>query len=95
MGTDWSQAKCIGNPEIWTDDLTSWKERARAKSICRSCPVQVACLEIAIKTYPSAGIWGGFTYKEIANLRRNGFNTGQKIIEREPATIIGRPRKNG
>lgn len=39
-----------------------------AKEVCATCPVQVACLEYAIRTRPTGGIWAGVTAEEIAEL---------------------------
>ncbi|MFB9830944.1 WhiB family transcriptional regulator [Actinoallomurus acaciae] len=39
-----------------------------AKDICATCPVQVACLEYAIRTRPVGGVWAGLTAEEIAQL---------------------------
>ena len=46
-----------------------------AKSICRSCPVQDACLDFALATNQEAGIWGGTDEEErrrIQKARRAG-----------------------
>ena len=39
-----------------------------AKDICATCPVQLACLEYAIRTLPESGVWSGLTADEIAEL---------------------------
>lgn len=36
----------------------------RAKAICATCPVQVSCLEYALKIREPHGIWGGLTEHE-------------------------------
>ncbi|MER5889372.1 WhiB family transcriptional regulator [Streptomyces sp. NPDC001941] len=36
----------------------SW-ESGRAKALCRACPVQGACLALAVRSGESHGIWGG------------------------------------
>jgi WhiB family redox-sensing transcriptional regulator len=41
-----------------------------AKAVCESCPVVDECLSFAIETRQPDGIWGGFTPKERARLRR-------------------------
>jgi WhiB family redox-sensing transcriptional regulator len=43
---------------------------ARAKAICKPCPVRHRCLEWAVQTRQEAGIWGGLTEKERLPLRR-------------------------
>lgn len=42
-----------------------------AKSICRACPVQAACLEWALKSGQDHGIWGGLDEHERAATRRH------------------------
>lgn len=36
----------------------------RAKAICSACPVRVACLDFALMTRESHGIWGGLNELE-------------------------------
>lgn len=42
----------------------------RAKTICRSCPAQSACLEFALRTNQDHGVWGAHTEEERRALRR-------------------------
>ena len=39
-----------------------------AKDVCATCPVQLACLEYAIRTRPNTGVWAGLTAEEITDL---------------------------
>lgn len=60
----WRQrAACRGvDPDIFypvTDE-----EAEDAKAICRSCPVEQACLEWALANRESDGVWGGATERE-------------------------------
>jgi WhiB family redox-sensing transcriptional regulator len=41
-----------------------------AKTVCRQCPVQAACLEYAMVTNQDTGIWGGTSEEERKKLRR-------------------------
>lgn len=41
-----------------------------AKAVCRSCPVQDACLGFAFETNQEAGVWGGKDEDERRRLRR-------------------------
>ena len=43
---------------------------AAAKSICAACPVVEECLQYAIATNQSEGVWGGMTGAERRRLRR-------------------------
>lgn len=40
----------------------------RAKNVCRACPVQGSCLQVAMHS-PVEGIWGGTTESERRELR--------------------------
>ncbi len=41
-----------------------------AKAVCRSCPVQLACLQFSLETNQEAGIWGGKDEDERRKLRQ-------------------------
>jgi WhiB family redox-sensing transcriptional regulator len=43
----------LGRAEAWA-----------AKRICSGCPVRTPCLEWAIRTGESTGVWGGMTEEE-------------------------------
>lgn len=58
-----------------------------AKSICRACPVQAACLEWALKSGQDHGIWGGLDEHERAATRRH---PEAPVVER-PAAAAPRP----
>jgi WhiB family redox-sensing transcriptional regulator len=42
-----------------------------AKAVCRTCPVQGACLRFAYETNQEAGVWGGEDEDERRRLRRS------------------------
>lgn len=48
-----------------------------AKAVCRSCPVQDACLQFALESNQEAGIWGGKDEDERRKLRR-GWRAGRR-----------------
>src|SRR5262245_5096452 len=54
-------------PEMKDERLT--RER-RAKAICAVCPVQVECLEYAIRTREPHGVWGGLSEMERRSMLR-------------------------
>ena len=73
------KAACRG-PESRVFFPPTWPERReerearemRAKAICCSCAVRVACLEYALQIREPHGIWGGLTENERrATLDRN------------------------
>ncbi len=51
-------------------ELERQAREAKAKAVCRTCPVQDPCLEFAMETNQKYGIWGGLTDKERASLKR-------------------------
>jgi len=44
---------------------------AIAKRICRSCPVQNECLQLALDNREKHGIWGGTVYEERKEILRD------------------------
>ncbi len=42
----------------------------QAKTVCRSCPVREQCLEWALETGQSIGVWGGTSETERRALKR-------------------------
>lgn len=73
IGDDWrTQAACRDeDPELFFPIGTSGPavlQEEQAKAICRRCPVQATCLELALDTNQETGVWGGTTERE----RRRG-----------------------
>jgi len=54
-----------------------------AKRICRSCPVQDACLHFALETNQGVGVWGGMDEDERRRLR-----THRRSGRRAPMTPV-------
>lgn len=44
---------------------------ARAKEVCACCPVRAQCLEYALETAQSFGVWGGASEDERRVMRRS------------------------
>lgn len=42
-----------------------------AKSVCRQCEAQTACLEFALATNQESGVWGGTSEEERRKLRKS------------------------
>lgn len=63
---EWAaKAACSGYPEaIFFPKPNQLKKIAKAKSICRKCPVRLECRDWAIEMKTSEGIFGGFTPEE-------------------------------
>lgn len=58
------------DPEIFYPE--SGDNAQTAKSVCRSCPVQLQCAQYAIDNNEEYGIWGGLGSRTITRLRRRG-----------------------
>jgi WhiB family transcriptional regulator, redox-sensing transcriptional regulator len=77
IAVDWrSRAACrTEDPELFFPVGTSGPalvQLARAKSVCRRCPVLIQCRTWAVTTGQSAGVWGGVSEDERrAMLRRD------------------------
>jgi WhiB family redox-sensing transcriptional regulator len=54
-----------------------------AKSICATCPVAEQCLEYAIATHQSDGVWGGMTALERHRLVRRRQRVAREARERD------------
>jgi WhiB family redox-sensing transcriptional regulator len=56
---------------------------ARARSICRTCPVQAECLGYALAAEHDDGTWGGTTPEEraelVERLRKTGVTGWHKV----------------
>ena len=54
------QAACYGHePELWWAERDHPKAQAAALEICRACPVKQDCLQAALASNETEGIWGG------------------------------------
>lgn len=54
-------ALCAGHPERGAWFPEEGQSPARAKAICRACPVRGDCLDFALRTRQFEGVWGGTT----------------------------------
>lgn len=66
------QAACATSaPDAWFPESKDESTAREAKRICRdSCPVRAECLEFALRTKQSSGIWGGYVAKSLQRLRK-------------------------
>jgi WhiB family transcriptional regulator, redox-sensing transcriptional regulator len=55
-------------------------EQNRAKQVCSSCPVRVACLAEALDNEIEWGVWGGMTERERRALLRRRPNTSWRSV---------------
>ncbi|GHK02078.1 WhiB family transcriptional regulator [Streptomyces sp. NPDC003753] len=68
------QAACVGeDPELFFPVGTAGpavEETAAAKRVCRRCPVMGECLDWALGSGQTTGVWGGTGEQERAELLR-------------------------
>jgi len=67
---DWRQdAACRGmDANIFFPETD--EEVGPARAVCATCPVREACLEFALTTRQTDGVWGGMSGTERRRLRR-------------------------
>ncbi len=64
-------AACSGaDLEVFFPDEGDEATTAAAKEICEACPVREACLQYALATNQTEGVWGGLDMSERRRLRR-------------------------
>jgi WhiB family transcriptional regulator, redox-sensing transcriptional regulator len=71
---DWRElAACLAeSPELFfpiSGTARGLRQAVRAKAVCSSCPVRQRCLDYALDTRQSHGIWGGLGEEERLSLR--------------------------
>ncbi len=64
------QALCAGHPDRGAWFPEDGESPARAKAVCRACPVRSECLAFALKTGQREGVWGGTTPYERRRLAK-------------------------
>lgn len=64
----WESAACLeADPELFfpvAANGPAMDEIARAKEVCAECRVRRQCLQFALATHQSHGVWGGTTEEE-------------------------------
>ncbi|WP_407842096.1 WhiB family transcriptional regulator (plasmid) [Streptomyces sp. DSM 116496] len=58
------------DPELFFAHALSTFKTARAKAICRACPLRAACLEGALERGEEYGVWGGTDEDERRLMKR-------------------------
>lgn len=68
----WSQAPCrTSDPEMWFFDVgTAGESRdyINVMRVCWTCPLQLACLNLAVQYKETVGVWGGFSGRSLRRL---------------------------
>src|SRR5262249_32484761 len=71
VATDWRHvAECVRRVHTANFFPERGESAAEAKAICCECPARQPCLEFALRTNVSCGIWGGLSGRERRALLR-------------------------
>jgi WhiB family redox-sensing transcriptional regulator len=71
MGSWVEFAACRGmNPDCFHPHPGDKIREAAAKKVCEACPARQACLDYAVTTGQTRGVWGGTTEAERRRARR-------------------------
>lgn len=84
IDTSWfKDAKCAGQTQFfYEDDETGLlDDPEKARSICRSCPVCVQCLDAALFYRDSHGMWGSFLGVERKSIRLRWTKASKRLFE--------------
>jgi WhiB family redox-sensing transcriptional regulator len=64
---DWEGANCTStDPEVFflEKGFGNGYQAAKARAICKDCPLRIPCLNYALDNRFTYGIWGGMSYRE-------------------------------
>lgn len=64
------------------------RQTERAKQFCGGCPVQMPCLEWALKTGADHGVWGGLSEHDRQSLRRRRRRSGATPYQQAISTTL-------
>jgi len=66
-----SDAACTGvDPDVFFPAGEDAALAEKAKEICAVCPVREACLQYALSTNQTEGVWGGLSSADRRRMRR-------------------------
>jgi len=89
---DWGAA-CAGEdpsvffaPGYWETPVAKKAREAKAKMLCRACPVQPQCLEFSMVASEGHGVWGGLNERERCKL---AFSRAREATFVETAETMG------
>ncbi|MGW1713262.1 WhiB family transcriptional regulator [Streptomyces sp. NPDC002156] len=78
------QAACVGeDPELFFPVGTAGpalRDIATAKRVCARCPVAAQCLDWALRSGQTSGVWGGTCEEERAELLRPARETARERV---------------
>ena len=88
--TDWLAAgACLEeDPDLFypvATGVVGARQAGEAQQICARCRVRRECLEFAINSYETHGVWGGTTPEERVRLRRQRSDARRRGRQRQEA----------
>jgi len=84
-GVDWTLALCAQvDPELFFPEKGA--SPAAAKRVCRTCPIQPACLAAVLERFEPYGIWAGTTPKERIELKKRSRRSFAVELVRDDVT---------
>ncbi|MBU6315705.1 MAG: WhiB family transcriptional regulator [Acidobacteria bacterium] len=94
---DWHRdAACLEHPELsWFPARGDNAGLVAAIAVCRRCLVRAECLQFALETPDTVGVWGGTTARQRAALRREGIALGTIVRHVGPKAADQRKRLRG
>jgi WhiB family redox-sensing transcriptional regulator len=71
----------VEDTEVWEvdEDGNDTPPVVLARQVCSFCPVRNECLDFALGTRETEGIWAGLTYNERKGIMRRARKTGEQI----------------
>ena len=91
---DWQEwgATCVGEdpsvffaPDYWETTEEKRAREAKAKLLCRACPVRPQCLEFGLTASEGHGVWGGLSEDERRSLRRSRQREARRLAAAQVA----------
>ena len=84
-GVHWSELPCaIEDGDLWFAATSA--DADRAKELCRTCPLQLSCLQGAFARQEPHGVWGGEVFYEgivVARKRTRGRPRNGELHQRD------------
>jgi WhiB family redox-sensing transcriptional regulator len=82
---DWMESGLCRQVDVSDAMFVSGKDQAKAKVLCRTCPVALLCLADALDNKTEFGVWGGLTERERRRLLKQHPNvtSWRRVLERK------------
>ncbi|QKW31460.1 WhiB family transcriptional regulator (plasmid) [Streptomyces seoulensis] len=89
---DWTSALCAQtDPDLFFPEGHGQQivqAVNQAKKLCADCPLRSGCLEWAVTTGQTIGVWGGLSEQELRNLHRRQILASRNTTNAHEATAV-------